>query len=111
MIGQVLLGQYRVVKQIDEGGISKVYLARQTTPAREVIVKVLKEPLRSQTKAVEHFRREIHISSRFHHPFSVAVYDSAGKGPYGPVLVMEYLRGPDLCQLLAKDSRFSIDRT
>jgi serine/threonine-protein kinase len=111
MNGQVLLNQYRVVKQLDEGGMSKVYLARQTAPAREVIVKVLKEHLRTQTKAVEHFRREIYISSRFKHAFSVDIFDSMPKGPFGPVLVMEYLRGTDMCQVLAKDGRFSVDRT
>src|SRR5262249_11910082 len=91
MLGQVILDKYRVLRQLDEGGMSKVYLARQMDVSRDVVVKVLKEHLRNQAKSVEHFRREIYITSRFHHPYSVACYDSAAKGPFGPVLVMELL--------------------
>ncbi|MFO0880437.1 MAG: serine/threonine-protein kinase [Gemmataceae bacterium] len=111
MLGQLLLGKYRVLRQLDEGGMSKIYLARQDNPGRDVIVKVLKEPLRVQTKAVEHFRREIYIMSRFHHPNSVEVYDSATRGPHGPLMVMEYLRGVDMAGLLAREGRLTAERT
>src|SRR5262245_17814588 len=105
MLGQLLLGKYRVTRPLDEGGMSKIYLARQIDAPRDVVVKVLKEPLQAQTKSVEHFRREIYISSRFRHPNSVAVFDSETKGPHGPMMVMEYLRGVDLCGLLAREGR------
>jgi eukaryotic-like serine/threonine-protein kinase len=110
MLGQLLLGKYKVTRQLDEGGMSKIYLARQENPSREVVVKVLKEPLRAQTKAVEHFRREIYIMSRFKHPNSVEVYDSESKGPHGAFMVMEYLRGIDLNLLTQRDGRFTPDR-
>src|SRR5262245_12828598 len=110
MLGQLLLGKYQVSRQLDEGGMSKIYLARQATPARDVVVKVLKEPLRQQIKSVEHFRREIYISSRFTHPNAVEVYDSETKGPHGPIMVMEYLRGVDLCVLLQREGRLAPDR-
>src|SRR5262245_56559862 len=111
MLGQVILGKYRVLRQLDEGGMSKIYLARQLDLAREVVVKVLKEHLRAQAKAVEHFRREIYITSRFHHPHAVTCYDSAPKGPHGPVLVMELLRGVDMNLLLAREGHFTPERT
>jgi serine/threonine-protein kinase len=110
MLGQVLLDKYRVNRPLDEGGMSKLYLARQLDQPRDVVVKVLKEPLRAQPKTVEHFRREIHITSRFQHPNSVAVFDSMPKSPYGPVLIMEYLRGVDLNTLWHREGRFSADR-
>jgi serine/threonine-protein kinase len=90
--------------------MSKIYLARQDSPSREVVVKVLKEPLRVQTKPVEHFRREIYIMSRFKHPHCVEVYDAESKGPHGPLLIMEYLRGVDLNALLLREKRFTPDR-
>lgn len=110
MLGETLLGKYRVTRLLDEGGMSKIYLATRAG-GREVVVKVLKDHLRGQAKAVEHFRREIHIMSRFQHPHSVAVHDSATRGPQGPLLVMEYLRGADLNVLLHRDGRFSVERT
>ncbi len=109
--GQTLLGKYRVIRPLDEGGMSQLYLARQIDAPRDVVVKVMKDSLRAHAKSVEHFRREIYISSRFHHPHSVAVFDSEMKGPHGPMLVMEYLRGVDLCQLLAREGRLSAERT
>jgi serine/threonine-protein kinase len=109
MLGQLLLGKYRVTRLLDEGGMSKVYLARQATPAREAVVKVLKPHLLAQPKAREHFRREIHIISRFQHPHAVAFYDSAPNDPRGPILVMEYLRGVDLNALLQR-GRFTPER-
>src|SRR5262245_35676767 len=111
MLGQVLLSNYRVSRLLDEGGMSKIYLARQLDQNRDVVVKVLKEPMRAQPKTVEHFRREIHIMSHFQHPNTVAVFDSATKGPHGPMLVMEYLRGVDLNTLLVREGRFTPDRT
>jgi serine/threonine-protein kinase len=110
MLGQVLLGKYRITRQFDEGGMSKIYLARQSAPDRDVIVKVLKEHLRTQTKPCEHFRREIHIMSRLEHPNAVATYDSLPRDPRGPILIMEYVRGTDLCQQLHREGRFSPDR-
>ncbi len=111
MLGQLVLGKYRVNRLLDEGGMSKVYLARQADPARDVVVKVLKEPLRAQAKTVEHFRREIYITSRFHHPNAVACHDFSTRGPDGPVLVMEYLRGVDLNSLILREGRFTPERT
>ena len=62
MIGQVLLKKYKVTRQLDKGGMSTIYLARQTNPDREVVIKVLKDELAHNPKAQEYFKREIHIS-------------------------------------------------
>lgn len=111
MLGQVLLGKYRITRQLDEGGMSNILLARQTFPDREVVVKVLKDQYRRQTKAAEHFRREIFIMSRLEHPNALAVFDSAPHDPRGPILVMEYLRGTDLAGLMRRTGRFTPERT
>src|SRR4051812_44532589 len=111
MLGELILGKYKISRLLDEGGMSKIYLARQLVPARDVVVKVLKEPLRAQAKTREHFRREIHIMSRFQHPNAVAYYDSAIQGEHGPILVMEYLRGIDLNALLHREGRLTAERT
>ncbi len=111
MVGRVFLGKYKILRLLDEGGMSRVYLARQTNPDREVVVKVLKETHLKQPKACEHFRREIHITSRFQHPFAVGFYDGASETRQGPVLVLEYLRGVDLNLLLHQEKRFTTERT
>jgi serine/threonine-protein kinase len=110
MIGQLLLGKYKVTRPLDEGGMSKIYVARQHDPPREVVVKMLKDALKSQTKAVEHFRREIFIMSRVKHPNMVEVIDSSTRDLRGPILVMELLKGTDLSHVLQKESRLGPER-
>ncbi len=110
MLGQILLGKYKVARQIDEGGMSKIYLARQLDQPREVVVKMLKDALRSQVKAVEHFRREIYLMSRLDHPHIVGVFDSSTRDLRGPILVMEYLKGTDLNLLMQKGGRLTPER-
>jgi len=110
MQGHVFLGKYKVIRLLDEGGMSKIYLAHQIIPNRDVVVKVLKEETRKSSKALEHFRREIHIMSQFEHPHAVAYYDSTANDGVGPVLVMEYLRGTDLGLLLYRQGKLPVDR-
>jgi serine/threonine-protein kinase len=111
MLGHVFLGKYKVTRLLDEGGMGKIYLARQLDRDREVAVKVLKDGLRGQAKTREHFPREIHIMSRFQHPHAVAYYDADPNNALGPVLIMEYLRGTDLNLLIQRGSRFTPERT
>jgi serine/threonine protein kinase len=110
MAEQVYLGRYRVTRQLDQGGMSRIFLARDRASGRDVVVKVLKPELLAASKSREHFRREIHIMSRFEHPNAVKYLDAAPNDPGGPVLVMEYLRGVDLGVLLHQQRRLSPQR-
>ena len=111
MVGHVFLDKYKTIRPLDEGGMSRIYLARQTNPDREVVVKVLKETHLAQATVREHFRREIHITSRFQHPYAVGFIDADPRAAGGPVLVLEYLRGVDLNLLLHREKRFTPERT
>jgi serine/threonine protein kinase len=110
MIGQVVLGKYQVLRLLEQGGMSKIFLVRQKDHPRDAVVKVPKDHLLTNTKAVEHFRREIHIVSRFRHPYAVECYDAAPRAPGGPILVLEYLPGVDLGQLLHQEGRLAPER-
>src|SRR5262245_10960212 len=109
MIGHVFLKRYKVLRPLDEGGMSKVYLAMQLDNPREVAVKVLNDDLLGQPKVREHFRREIFILSRIQHPNVVEFVEADGEGK-PPILVMEYLRGADLSRLLERIKRLSPER-
>ena len=110
MLGQVLLGKYKITRQLDEGGMSKIYLARQIGQPRDAVVKMLKEHLRGNAKAVEHFRRELFILSKLDHPNAVTVYDSQPRDLRGPILVMEYVQGTDLGLIVQREGRIHPDR-
>jgi serine/threonine-protein kinase len=110
MIGQVVVRKYKIIRPLDQGGMSKIYVARQLDQNRDVVVKVLKEQHLAQAKTREHFRREIYIMSRFRHTNAVAYFDSSLEESFGPVLVMEYLRGVDLHALVQRSGRLAPDR-
>ena len=110
MIGQVLLKRYKVLRLLGEGGMSRVYLGAQLDQPREVAIKVLRDTLAGQATVREHFRREIFITSGFQHSHAVAALDADGDAPQ-PFLVLEYLRGIDLAQLLERNKRLTPERT
>jgi serine/threonine-protein kinase len=110
MVGKVFLGKYMVITDLAEGGMSRLFLARQAPSGREVVVKLLKDEFLAERETTEHFRREIHVTTNFKHPNAVTAIDSALNTPQGPVLVMEYLRGIDLYELLRRKGRLPAQR-
>jgi serine/threonine-protein kinase len=110
MVGQVFLDKYMVITPLAEGGMSRLFLARQSPSGREVVVKLLKDEYLAERETAEHFRREIHVTTHFKHPNAVAAIDSALNTPTGPVLIMEYLRGLDLYELLCRKGRLPAQR-
>src|SRR6266851_5744823 len=107
MIGHVFLGRYEAKRLLGEGGMGRVYLARQYDPDRYVVVKVMHEDLCHDRKFMERFERETRTMAKFQHPHSVALLDSALDDPLGPCIVMEYIKGVTLDQLLVKNKRFT----
>ena len=89
MIGQ-LLGPYRVLEKLGEGGMGSVYKARDTRLGRDVAIKVSAEAFS------ERFEREARVISALNHSNICTLYD------VGPdFLVMELVEGPTLAELIA----------
>ncbi len=108
MNGRIFLGRYEATRQLGEGGMGRVFLARQLDlPDRQVVVKVMHDHIAADMKFRERFRREIQLMGRFQHPYAITLYDFSLDDPNGPCLVMEYIRGVNLDALLAKNGRFT----
>src|SRR5947207_14356221 len=110
MIGRVFLGRYETRRLLGEGGMGRVYLARQTDLGREVVVKVMHEHIAADAKFRDRFERETLLMARFHHPGAVTLYDASLNDPLGPCIVMEYVKGVNLENLLAKNGRMNAAR-
>jgi serine/threonine-protein kinase len=110
MVGRVFLGRYEAVRLLGEGGMGKVYLARQVDLQRQVVVKVMHEHLAEDPKFSERFQRETLLMARFQHPYAVTLYDASLNDPQGPCIVMEYIRGITLDALLQRNGRLSPQR-
>jgi len=103
-IGQVLAGKYKVEALIGEGGMGKVFRARQTVLDKPVVLKVLRSSLLSDERTVARFQREAKAASRLNHPNSISILDFGQDARSGALYIaMEYVNGKDLHQVLSRD--------
>ncbi len=107
MKGQKISDRYQIIKSIGEGGMANVYLAYDTILDRNVAVKVLRGDLSTDEKFVRRFQREALAASSLSHPNIVEVYDvGEDNGQY--YIVMEYIEGKHLKELLKKRGKLTI---
>ncbi|HEX8752680.1 MAG TPA: protein kinase [Solirubrobacterales bacterium] len=97
MIGTVLSGRYRLEAKLGSGGMSTVYLARDTTLDRPVAVKVMHREMSEQADQLERFRQEARAVAKLSHPNVVSVIDAGEDGGH-PYIVFEYVEGETLKQ-------------
>lgn len=102
MLGRALDGKYLVEEEIGEGAMGKVFRAWHMSLEKPVAVKVLRETSRSPL-FVERFRREALAASRLDHEGSVRIYDFGEEDDGTLYLVMEYVEGRDLLQLMRQE--------
>jgi eukaryotic-like serine/threonine-protein kinase len=101
MIGTVLSGRYRLEAKLGSGGMSTVYLARDTTLDRDVAVKVMHREMSEQADQLERFRQEARAVAKLSHPNVVSVIDAGEDGGF-PYIVFEYVEGETLKQRIAR---------
>jgi serine/threonine protein kinase len=110
MIGRTILGRYEIQRLLGEGGMGRVYLAKQTDLGRQVVVKVMHEHIAADEKFRERFVRETKLMARFHHPYAVTLYDASLNAAGESCIVMEYVKGGNLEGLLEKVKRMTPPR-
>lgn len=108
--GQKINDRYEIEKLIGEGGMANVYLARDTILDRRVAVKVLRGDLAGDEKFVRRFQREALSASSLSHPNIVEIYD-VGEDEGNFYIVMEYIEGKTLKQLIKKRGVLSLSET
>jgi serine/threonine-protein kinase len=102
-------GRYVVLERIGVGGMAEVYRARDELLGREVAVKVLSERLSQDRSFVERFRREAQSAANLNHPNIVSLYDY-GSTESASYIVMEFIDGPALSEVLSSDGRLTPER-
>ncbi|MBY0526905.1 MAG: protein kinase [Gemmataceae bacterium] len=106
---ELVLGQYRLVERLGEGGTGLVFKARHHRLARDVAIKVIRRELLTDIDVVARFYREVQILSRMAHPNIVHAYD-AGPVAGSHFLVMEYVEGTDLAKLIKQHGPLPVSR-
>lgn len=94
------LASYVLLEPIGHGGMAVVYRARQESLDRTVAIKVLSENLAASTEFMERFRREARTAASLRHPNVITVHDFGEDERGVPYLVLEYIGGPTLADLM-----------
>jgi len=105
--GQKINDRYEIIRILGEGGMANVYLAQDTILNRKVAVKVLRGDLANDEKFVRRFQREALSASSLNHPNIVEMYD-VGEDDGNFYIVMEYIEGKNLKQLIKRRTKLSL---
>ncbi|GAA1755763.1 Stk1 family PASTA domain-containing Ser/Thr kinase [Luedemannella helvata] len=105
----LLGGRYQVGELLGYGGMAEVRRGRDLRLGRDVAIKLLRADLARDDTFQMRFRREAQNAAALNHPAIVAVYDTGEeRGPAGeslPYIVMEYVNGRTLKEVLAAEGR------
>ncbi|MBO5138545.1 MAG: Stk1 family PASTA domain-containing Ser/Thr kinase [Bacilli bacterium] len=108
--GQKINDRYEIIRSIGEGGMANVYLGYDTILDRNVAIKILRGDLSTDEKFVRRFQREALSASSLSHPNIVEMYDvGEDNGVY--YIVMEYIEGQTLKQLLKKRGNLTLSES
>jgi class 3 adenylate cyclase/tRNA A-37 threonylcarbamoyl transferase component Bud32 len=99
--------RYRLIRQIGSGGMADVYLAYDEILEREVAFKVLDRKHAQNTEAVKRFRREARSAASLSHPNIVSIHDRGETEDGTYYIVMEYMEGGTLEDLIQREGPLS----
>ncbi|MGH3740741.1 MAG: protein kinase domain-containing protein, partial [Micromonosporaceae bacterium] len=106
---RLLGGRYQLGDLLGYGGMAEVHLGRDLRLGRDVAIKVLRVDLARDATFQARFRREAQNAASLNHPAIVAVYDTGEeRGDEGvalPYIVMEYVNGRTLKEVLTAENR------
>jgi serine/threonine protein kinase len=111
LIGATLAGRYEIVRRIGEGGMGAVYEARHTVIGKRVAVKVLLEKFLTKSDFVARLLQEARLASSIGHENIVDVTDFGTTDDGRSFVVMEFLDGEALSQLIMREAPLPVDRS
>lgn len=100
LVGDTLSNRYQLVSKIAGGGMGEVYRGHDLLLDRTVAVKVLMPSLANDPQLVARFKAEARAAARLNHPNVVAVHDWGAEDERTYYMVMEYVAGTDLRDVL-----------
>ncbi len=108
-VGQVI-GTYGIVRRIGAGGMGEIYEVSHSRLAGRYAMKVLRSEAAAASEALARFQREARVTSALQHPNIVQVIDFSTTDGGQPYLVMEFLDGPELAQVMKESKALALPR-
>ena len=104
--GRSFFGNYELERELGQGGMGTVYLARDTGLNRQVALKILRSDLSDDPAFAQKFLREVEVTASLAHPNIIRVY-TMGQQDGRLYLVMEHLDQPSLEERMDKEGKIS----
>jgi serine/threonine protein kinase/Tfp pilus assembly protein PilF len=104
MIGKKI-SHYKIIEKLGEGGMGEVYLAEDLQLERKVAIKFLPQNLTVDKENIDRFKREAKTAASINHSNIVTIYEIAEENEQ-IFIVMEYVIGKTLKELIAENSQF-----
>lgn len=109
LLGKTLGGKYVVEALIGEGSMGWVYRARQQPLKRQVALKVMRD-MPGDELMLQRFTREAEVIAQLEHPNSITLYDFGSTRDGRVFLVMKYVQGQTLRNLLDTEGAIPLER-
>ncbi len=110
VIGKVLLGKYQVIELLGSGGMSRVYKSQQMITKKLLALKLLHKHLSNDPVMMRRFQAEAQASHHLAHSHIITVYDFGLTDDNQPFIVMDYLEGRALSEIVRTWGQLSIER-
>jgi serine/threonine-protein kinase len=106
-VGAIIEGRYVIRGFVGEGGMARVYLAEDATTSERVALKLLRREQAQSRASRERFLREVEVAATLVHPNVARILDAGERPDHSPFLVLEYLAGESMGDVLERERRFS----
>lgn len=102
--------RYEIIELIGQGGMGTVYRVRDKVLEKEFAVKVLRDDFATDPSAIERFKQEADAASDLTHPNMLATYGRGSTASGAHYIVMDFLEGESLSQILKRETRLDATR-
>jgi serine/threonine-protein kinase len=104
LAGGQVIGTYSIVRKVGAGGMGEIYEVTHSRLAGRYAMKILRAEAAAASEALLRFQREAKVTSALQHPNIVQIIDFSTTDGGQPYLVMEFLDGPELAQVLKRST-------
>lgn len=110
LLGTIFADRYKILKELGSGAMSTVYRAQHTVLGKEVAIKVLNSATLISSDGLRRFKREAESIGKLDHPNIVGTSDFGLSQDGRPYLIMDYIEGETLTELLERTGRLQLPK-